>query len=444
MNFKYITGIIVGALFFASCDKYLDVEPKGIVIPKRFEEFDGVLNAQVNTDSYPEYFVYASDDIHTTFSTTAQEPKTNAYFWKSLIDVDNESSPAIWGSLYRQIYNANIIINSVMQVTDASEEKKRNLLGEALAERANAHFYLLTAFSKAYDKATANSLPGVPWVTYIDVTTKSPERSTLQATLDLIIADLKTAEGYLGATRLNKARINKAVAQAMLSRVYLYMENYTEAKKYATLALEAPHQFNDYNGIYSAYMLPAQETDPEILFLRASTDYIMNFYINYSNDLINLFEPDDMRMMVHAVDYYGEGWYSREDNGWGMYGIRFVELKMTQAEALVHENDLEGALDIINEIRALRIADYAYEPIVSTDKNEVLELVLSERRKELAFGSARWLDMKRLAKQGLGTKATRQSADMQDILSIDPATYTFTFEIPSSVLMFNPGMPKNF
>lgn len=444
MNFKYILGLIVALSMFSSCDKYLDVEPKGIVIPKRFEEFDGMLNASVNTDSYPDYLVYASDDINASYSPTAQDPIANAYFWKSIIDVDNDATPAIWGSLYRQIYNTNVIINNIEGVTDASERQKKRLLGEALAERANAHFVLVTAFTKSYDPATAGSLPGIPWVTYTDVTTKTPDRGTLQATMDQIIHDLKEAEGYLDGIRLNKARINKAATQAILSRVYLYMGNFPEAKKYATLALEEPHEFHSYNGIYSAYELPAQEVDPEILLLRAATDYTMNFYINYSNDLINLFEPDDLRMMVHAADWYGNGWYGRSDNGWGMYGIRFVELKLTQAEALVHANDLDGALDIVNEIRALRIADYAYEPIVSSNKEEVLTLVLSERRKELAFGSARWMDMKRLAKQGLGSTATRQSSDHEDLLSIDPTTYSFTFEIPSRVLILNPGMPKNF
>lgn len=444
MNIKYIIGLIVAASIFSSCDKYLDVEPKGIVIPKRFEEFNAILNSETNTNSFPDHLAYASDDIHASYSPVAQDPIANVYFWKSIIDVDNDASPAIWGTLYRQIYNTNIIINNVEQTTDASDVQKKSLLAEALVERANAHFILATTFSKAYDAATAKTLPGIPWVTYTDVTNITPSRSTLQETMDHIIADLKEAEGYLSSVRLNKTRINKAVAQAVLSRVYLYMENYTEAKKYAELAAQEPHELRDYNDYISAYEFPTQEMDPEILWLKTTNDYALGFYINYSNDLINLFEPDDMRMMIHAQDWYGNGWYAHEENGWGMYGIRFVELKLTQAEALVHANDLDGALDIINEIRALRIANYAYEPIVSSDKSEVLEWVLSERRKELAFGSSRWMDMKRLAKQGLGSKATRQSEDFEDLISIDPKTYTFTFEIPSRVLMFNPGMPKNF
>ncbi len=446
MKLKNIIGVVLAVAIFTSCNKYLDVDPKGIVIPKKFQEFNLILNSETNTNSYPDYLAYASDDVFVQLSLNAPDPFANTYFWNKIIDINNDDSPAIWGSLYRQIYNTNIIINNIESVTDASDVQKKALLGEALADRANAHFNLLTVFAKAYNPQTAGDLPGVPWITYTDVTNKTPGRSTLQATLDLIIADLKTAEGYLNLTRINNTRINKAVVQGMLSRVYLYMNNYVEAKKYAELALQMPHEIIDYN----SYYLPAQEENPEILLLRTSSDYALIYYMNYSKDLLDLFGPDDLRMDL--LTFPNElGLYTRSE-GWGMYGIRFTELMLTNAEALVQSNDLEGALDILNQIRSLRIADYAYEPLESTSKQEVLKWVLEERRRELAFGSARWIDMKRLAMNGLGEKSTRYSISFDEnenimydeLISIDPSTYSYTYEIPSRVLLFNPGMPKNF
>ncbi|TDQ75435.1 RagB/SusD family nutrient uptake outer membrane protein [Sphingobacterium yanglingense] len=438
MNFKYIIGLIVAVSVFSSCDKYLDVEPKGIVIPKRFEEFNAILNAEINTNCYPDHLAYASDDLYAPHTLVAPDPLANAYFWRETIDVDNDGTPAIWGPLYRQIYNTNIIINNIAAVTDASEEKKKQLLGEALAERANAHFVLVTAFTKAYDPATAANLPGIPWVTYTDVTTATPPRTTLQETMDHILADLKDAEGYLSTNRLNKTRFNKAVVQAILSRVYLYMGSFAEAKKYADLAMKEPHEIIDYN----EYTYPMQDKNTELLWLRTTTYHALIFDLHYSNDLVNMFAADDLRMDVFG--YFYNGLYMRLENYWGVYGIRFSELMLTQAEALAHANDLDGALKILNELRVLRIESSAYQPLVSANKAEVLNWVLSERRRELAFGSTRWMDMKRLAKLGLGTPARRQSINHEDLLSIDPATYTYTFEIPSRVLMFNPGMPKNF
>lgn len=438
MNFKYILGFIVAVSMFSSCDKYLEVEPKGIVIPKRFEEFNAILNAEINTNCYPDHLAYASDDVYAPHSLIAQDPLANAYFWRDIIDVDNDATPAIWGPLYRQIYNTNIIINNIAAVTDASEDKKKQLLGEALAERANAHFVLVTAFTKAYDPATAGSLPGIPWVTYTDVTTATPPRTTLQETMNHILTDLKEAEGYLVSNRLNKTRFNKAVVQAILSRVYLYMGDFEKAKNYADLALKEPHEIIDYN----TYAYPTQEKNTEILWLRTTTYHVLIYDLRYSSDLVNTFSANDLRMKLFS--YFLDGTYMRLDNYWGLYGIRFSELKLTQAEAMVQAGNLDGALKILNDLRVLRIAKSSYQLLVSTDKSEVLNWVLAERRRELAFGSNRWMDMKRLAKLGLGAKATRKSIDHKDLLTIDPATYSYTFEVPSRVLMFNPGMPKNF
>lgn len=438
MKFRNIIGVVIATALFTSCNKFLDVEPKGIVIPKTFQEYDLILNSPVNTNSYPDALVYASDDVFAELSLSAPDPNANAYFWNRIIDVNNDDSPAIWGGFYRQIYNTNIIINNVESSTGASDRQKKQLLGEALADRAFAHFNVLTVFTKIYNPQTAGDLPGIPWVTYTDVTNKTPGRSTLQATLDLIINDLKTAENYLEANRINKTRINKSVAQAMLSRVYLYMGNFAEANKYATLALQEPHEILNYNDYY----VPQQEESPEILLLRTSNDSPLIYYLGYSKDLLSIFQPDDLRMELLAYPT-GPDSYMRFD-GWGMYGIRFAELMFTQAEFLVRQNDLDGALSIINEIRELRIADYAYEPLESSDKAEVLNWVLEERRRELAFGSARWVDMKRLAAEGLGSISTRYTADGEALISIDPSKYSYTYEIPSRVLMFNPGMPTNF
>lgn len=441
MSFKNIIGIVLFLSVLTSCDKYLDVEPKGIVIPKRFEEFDGILNSETNTNSFPDHMAYLSDDLSASFSPISQDPFANAYFWKEIIDDNNDNSPAIWGTLYRQIYNTNIIINNVQDVSDANEGQKNHLLGEALAERAFAHFNLLTVFAKAYDPSTADQLPGVPWVDYTDVVSKTPDRSTLQTTLNLIIDDLKAAENYLSSSRLNKTRINKAVAQAILSRVYLYMGDFDEAQRYANLALQEPHEIIDYN----FYYFPEQEEDPEILLLRTSTEPSLIFDLTYSNDLLKIFSPGDLRMDLFAFDFDGN--YMRAENGifaYSMYGIRFSELMLTKAEALAHLGRLNDALEVLNELRQLRIEASIYEPLFSNDISEVMDWILAERRRELAFGSSRWMDMKRLAHLKLGASATRYSADLQEIVTIDPSSYSFTYEIPSRVLMFNPDMETNF
>lgn len=437
MKLKNIIGVVLAVALFTSCNKYLDVDPKGIVIPKKFNEFDQILNSETNTNLYPIPFVYASDDVFADLSTSVVSPFTNTYFWRQIIDINNNDESAIWGPFYRQIYNTNIIINNILTVTDASEAKKQHLLGEALVERAYAHFNVLTAFTKAYNPSTASELPGIPYVTYTDVTNKTPGRSTLQATLDLIIADLKKAEDLLTANRQSKLRVNKTVAQAILSRVYLYMGDYAQAMKYADLVLGSPHEILDYN----YYEYPYLMDNPEYLFVQSTTDPDMTMGLFfYSKSLYDLYNPDDLRTMFFSYSEGGAVYYF----GDFMYGIRFSEFLLTKMEILARNNNVAEALNMLNDFRQLRIADYAYEPLESTDQAEVLKWILDERRCELAFGSTRWIDMKRLAANGLGEISTRYTVDGKELVSIDPSTYSYTFEIPSRVLLFNPDMQKNF
>lgn len=468
MKLKHITHIIVaGSLLFASCDNYLDVEPKGIVIPKKYAEYDGIFNAEVFTNSVADQLIYISDDVHLEYSNTAQDPDANAYYWNPTIDINNDASPAIWGPLYRQIYNSNIVINGVLDAEGGTLTNKNHLLGEAKANRALAHFFLLTVFAKAYDASTAATLPGVPWVTSVDVTNVTPDRSTIQATIDLIINDLKEAEALLTNNRLNKTRINKAAAQAILSRVYLYIGNYDEAHRYATLALNEPHEFRDLNtvGFYYDHMFTPfptdhfalsyvfepyydEEKDPEILLLRTSTSDAINTIFQYSNELLQIntsaVDEGDLRPVSYTDNWTFNGWYNRAYTGRGNYGITFMELKLTQAEALAHQDDLAGAVAILNEIKDIRYDAFRSTPYTVTNKEDIIDNVLKERRVELAFGSNRWMDMKRLAKQGRGSVSTRLANDFTELKKIDPSTFEYTFEIPSRVLMFNPNMKKNF
>ncbi len=63
----------------------------------------------------------------------------------------------IWGPLYRCIYNANVIINGVPEVTDGTKEKRDEVMAEAKVIRANNYLELLTVFAKAYDPAISGN-----------------------------------------------------------------------------------------------------------------------------------------------------------------------------------------------------------------------------------------------------------------------------------------------
>lgn len=444
---KYIKAILLLSLVvaIAGCKKYLDVIPKGVVIPKTTSEFELILNSEPLTSNFPQQLLYASDDVGAPYTKLDDNPDANSYFWKTQLNNGVEASPAVWGPLYRGIYNTNVIINNVMASQEGTEAKKKQILGEALVMRAAFYFDLATVYSKAFNGQTASSDPGLPLVTSTDVTEKTPARSSVQATFDTIINNLKIAADYLPVNKPSNARINKYAAYGLLSRVYLYMQDYRNAQLYAEKALEAPHSLLNYNDYFAGYELPFSEDNPEILWHRLPEDIAAIYYVTYSNRLVSSYTFDDLRMQLFAMDYYGIGEYYWGGPDFGSYGISFPEIYLTLAEALVHNHKVNDAIDIVNLIRSNRISMMSYEPLSASGEEDALHIVLQERNWELALKGTRWMDMKRLDAQGKMPPVERLDAATGEVLeTLAPNSIHYTFEIPARVLMFNPGMEKNF
>ena len=442
---KYFNIILFLSLVVvaSSCKKYLDVVPKGVVVPEKTSEFELMLNSETMTSNFPEQLFYATDQVSMSMYTKLDNnPDANSYFWATQLNTDVEASPAIWGPLYRSIYNTNVIINKVMGSTGGSDAKKQQVLGEALVLRSAFYFDLATAYSKAYDPATAVTNPGLPLVSSIDVTNATPQRSSLKATFDTIVTNLKTAADFLPTVSASRARVNKYVAYGILSRVYLYMQDYTNAELYAGKAMAGTYTLLDYNSYKQGYLLPISEQNPEVLWHRLPGEIYAIFNVDWSNSFVATFNTNDLRKKLYVYNYGPASFWNGPD--YGTFGINLPEIMLTQAEAMVHNHNVQGALDNVNKIRAKRFKPANYVPLTAATEDAALKIVLDERSWELAMKGTRWMDMKRLDAQGKMPAVTRVD-DMGDVLeTLAPKSTHYTFEIPNRVLMFNPSMIKNF
>jgi len=438
---RYALLPLLFTLLLGSCGKFLDVKPKGVILPEKLADYEAMLNSPTLIETYPAQLIYASDDLQGLYSRNDRGSAANMYFWKPQIESNTEVSPPIWGQLYRVIYNCNVIINYVGS-TAGPITKQNEVLGEALTIKADCYFSLLTVFAKQYDAATASSDPGLPLVNSTDVTSTTPARASLQATVDEIINDLKTAAQYLPATSPNKLRVNRYGAFAVLSRVYLYLGDYPNALLYANKALEVPHTLLNYNELPDRESMPIAELNPESLWVRLSQDWVVPGYMLYSANLLSYFSNDDLRL-----DYLTRDAIPKErtfPNGNVSMGVSFPELYLTKAEALVRQGDRTGAMEIVNMLREKRIRTATYVEISATSDEDALIKVLDERRRELAFSGQRWTDMKRLDKDGRMPEVRRLNVESQEVEgSLPPHSPNYVYEIPSRVLMFNPGMTRN-
>lgn len=439
-----LTGLCI-ATGFAACDKFLDVTPKGIILPEKLADYENILNSPEITMSFPPTLLYCTDDFYQDFDALSQAPEANAYYWRRGIDENEQGNPAVWGDLYKSIYHANVIINNVLDAPDGSTAKKQSVKAEALVVRAANYFTLLTVFAKAYDPATAATDPGLPLVTSTDVTEKTPPRASLQATLDSIMSDLKAAVEWLPATNLNRYRVTKQAAYGMLSRVYLYMQQYNDAGANATLALQAPHSILDYNDYTDSYDFPVTDQKGEILLQYGCVaDYYIPSFMVLSDDFKTYLNADDLRYtLLTTSNNYGLCFLA--PNGMPNFGITYQEMELTQAEAAARAKNVEKAMGIINDFRKYRISKATWKPLSAGSPEEALQLVLAERRREMAFGGLRWMDMKRLDKEGRMPVVKRVNKETGETLAtLAPHSEQYTFEIPARVLQFNPDMVKNY
>ncbi|MBC9911814.1 RagB/SusD family nutrient uptake outer membrane protein [Chitinophaga varians] len=435
--------IIVLITVCCSCNKFLEVKPKGVVIPEKLADFEGLLNSQRMILSFPEALMYCTDDYYGVYNVQEKSMQANAYYWRSDIDINDQVSPAIWGSGYEIIYRANVIINNVMKATESNEQQRRQLLGEGMAARAEAYFNLLTAFAKAYNPATAQSDPGLPLVTSTNVTTQVPQRSSLQTTLDSVIHDLQLAVTMLPEQNINRFRCTKYAACGMLSRIYLYIGNYGEADRFADSALKARHELLDYNNFQSWEDFPVTDFNPEILWQRGTDNYMLPGSMLYADTLKSLFQEGDLRYS-YLTDNTSDGIMRATTAGAANFGITFPELYLTRAEVAARKGNIPAAMDFVNFLRKARFEKDTYTPTSAATQEEALDIVLAERRRELAFGGQRWMDMKRLDRDGRMPAIKRVNRETGAVITVlEPNSRHYTFQIPARVRKFNPDMSIN-
>ena len=137
---------------------------------------------------------------------------------------DNPYTGAVWG-IYSTIYQANSCIQGIQNSSGLLPDTKNQLLGEALFSRAFCYFYLVNLFGD------------VPLVTSTDYRINDTiSRTPSPKIYQQIITDLTHAQALLHSDypALQRVRPNKWTATALLARVYLYTNRWTDAESQAS------------------------------------------------------------------------------------------------------------------------------------------------------------------------------------------------------------------
>lgn len=337
-----------------------------------------------------------------------------------------------WTVGYNVIMQLNNLIANIESLqAEGSEEDFDDALGQALTYRAMIYFDLVRLYGEPYNED--KTAYGVPDVTVVLDAMAQEGRATVEQNYATIISDLKAAESIIGTSK-NNGFINYYGNKALQARVYLSMDNFSEALAAAKAAIAGP---------YTLYT-PAQWV--ESWTKEYGTESIFELHINDDNNLsgsslgayyaaqadygscLGYFmasdyfmerlgeDPDDVRWGVMKDDLTQDTRNSEEDRLGACYKylgsvdkkgdnsdqnagacnikvIRLSEMYLVAAECAFRLNQKADACDYLNAIRKRAPnLDPATEATIS------LDMILDEKSKELYGEGHRFWDLIRCNK----------------------------------------------
>jgi tetratricopeptide (TPR) repeat protein len=464
MNSKYKYLLLsIGLIVFGSCKKYVDIKTQGNLVPKETINYRYLLNASSTLERNPSLFDLASDDLNIVDASQISSLNSlfygyylKAYTWQPIIypvgNVTYEQDDN-WNALYNLIFYCNTIINEVPGSTGTDTEKAA-LIAEALVHRADAYLSLVNLYAKPYNSAAAATDLGVPLILTQTLSQKL-NRSSVQAVYDQIINDLTTALPGLPTTQAYNTLPSKVSAYGELARCYFYMKDYTNAVRYADMALSLRSTLNDLGAIdaVTTTNYPRRVTDPEILLsktpINGTISYTPTSY-RLSDELLTLLGTKDQRYTLFTVpaatistSYTGRYFFRDRAIGESRnVGPSVPEMMLIKAEVFARNNDATSAMQWVNNLRIKRFKAVDYVPLTATSAADALQKVVEERRREFFGRMLRWWDMRRL-KNEAPFQRTYTKTMSGVTYTLEPNSNRYVFPIAEYLTNLNPELEKN-
>ncbi|PWV51932.1 RagB/SusD family nutrient uptake outer membrane protein [Chitinophaga sp. S165] len=312
---------------------------------------------------------------------------------------------------YQVIRGSNFVIQAADRYQQQDIARADDLKGQALAIRAYAHFTLLNVFAQPYGFTPDASHPGIVLIRTWNWTDNAGQRNTVAECYQSIIDDLTEAIAILTPTS-NNLTFNQKSAKSLLARVYLYKNDFLNAKN---LSVEVIHAVPLMTAGYPENLFKFEDTEAILQLPPAgfANQYLTNFASLYfksfarftaTNDIADLLteDPEDKRKAWISGDFdqwtitkFPEGVTPGLDFPEQSYlqpVIRSSEMYLTAAEAYHQLNNQDSAVYYLD---AIRFRANPNTSATTATGNDLKVLIYKERRKELAFEGLRIFDLLR-------------------------------------------------
>lgn len=422
----------------SSCKKFLDVAPESDATTGNAyhtaADADAALIGAYQT-LYTDYFIWENFvmyDVRADNAYAGGDAQELYQYDEVSVSPLNSRILLTWKQLYNGIAKANLIIEKVPEIKDPKldvDNRRINLIAEAKFLRAFYYFELVRAFG------------GVPIVKEFGKIT--PDQANVKRASDVevynfIVEDLEAALALpteYGSASLSKSKATRGAVYALLAKVYAQRpdRNYTKVLEYCNEVAKLGYGLHDsYDQLFDGLNYHTRETiflvqfiantpeanwGPQLLLPPSISGDDWRKYVTPSKNLIAAYDAagDKQRkaatILMDEVEWSDEFWKPcatsgeipfpykfRHANAWAsgdhVYLLRYDDILLLKAEALNELNRGAEALEPLNAIRKRVDLD----DITTTSQQELRDIILNERRLELALEGYRWDDLIRTGK----------------------------------------------
>ena len=463
-NFSLLlaAGLLVSV---TSCNKFLKEESQDEVIPETATDYAELLlgSGYPRTDE-PFDFLYLMDDdvefamdFQAAGSIAALEQYPRFTWQPSMVDRNGQGEiisvnpgDTPYAKYYTSIMGCNAVLDNIDNSigTDAQKQKVR---AEALAVRAYYYFQLANYYGEPYFKNPEGLAVPLKLTSALEETYRA--RNTVKEVYAQVINDLNEASELMHNLPIVRGdfHINLPAIHILLSRVYLFMEDWDNTIKEANKVFELGGKIA---ALPEIPRIPGQEApastyltydNPEVEWVfGGNTQVVQNPYIP-NRSFIATFSDKDARKSYFAPATSSLGVYhllAKLPTGTSFAQVlRSSEALLNRAEAYARKGEVSSATTDLNLLRANRIAEYTNQSFSSAD--ETLTAIRQERRKEFCYEGFRWLDLRRYgmpAIEHVYQNAIGEAPVTYRLEENDPM-YTLPFE--NSLIQKNPELKQN-
>ncbi|UQD55828.1 RagB/SusD family nutrient uptake outer membrane protein [Flavobacterium sp. K5-23] len=459
-------AILAIVLLTASCsESFLDINPEQSVAAESAVVDQITLQTALNgaysklqSNDYYGRTMYVipelmADNLYLSSRNTGRYLEYETF----VVSERNGEAEGLWEKGYQVIVNATRAIEGgkTLQGTTPTKQNAINqLIGEAHILRALAHFDLVRMFAQPYNFTADASHIGIPIITEVNIVQTSPKRNTVKEVYTQINKDLTAALGLMQAQK-GKGVFSIGAAKGLMARVALYQDDKINAIKYSSEVIATGGYSlianKDYPTLWSTKL--NNETLFEIVNTIADNEgsnSLGHFFsvAGYADALVptelyDLYGSQDARRTAITsgakpgaeknaffVNKFPKGTLS-DDN---IKILRLAEQYLIRAEAYAKEGENTLAQNDLNVIvkRANPNALNATETGPA-----LLNRILEERRKELAFEGHRLFDLNR-------NKKDVKIIQSEKSMTVSYPNDKFILPIPLKEINSNPNIkPQN-